>query len=290
MNSLFLREEFAMKNKLFWLILILGMIAIVFSLVKGPSEESVEFKPLELNVGDEFTQIEYAQPMYVLNYMIKDVTGDGTNDMIIVIGEKEKVDDLFANKIDLVIYEPNESRFYPLKLKNMNGEMPKIETYDLTGDNILDIILTVNDTNGNVAVRIASRVEEDFKEILKAKDNKGIVFSGQFTDGFKANVKNSQYAKEATLDLANRKENYVTNGFYDESGRLLKPDSKIMTSNFVSIEFVQLDGYYGIQTVQRILGFNSEDLLDEITTIWKYENGKWSAKEAKGNVIGNILY
>lgn len=279
-----------MKNKLFWLILILAICAIIFSLVKGPTEESVEFKPLEINVGDEFSYIDYDNKMYVLNYMMKDVTGDDTKDMVMIIGEKEKVDDLMANHMDLVIYEPNEQKFYQLNLKNMNGEMPKIETYELTGDEILDIILSANDTNGNINVRVASYNNGDFKEILKAKDNKGVVFNGQFLDGFKANIKCSKFSKEATMDLKDRKENYISNGFYDESGRLLKKDNKIMTSNFVKIEFVQLDGYYGIQTTQRIIGFNNEDLLDEITVIWKYENGKWIAKEAKGINIGNILY
>ncbi|MBQ9315040.1 MAG: hypothetical protein IJ220_08660 [Clostridia bacterium] len=279
-----------MKNKLFWLILVLAICAIIFSLLKEPTKDNIDFKPLELNVGDEFTNIDYDNKMYVLNYIVKDVTGDGTNDMIIVVGEKEKVDDLLANNMDLVIYEPNEGSFYNLKLKKMNGEMPKLETYELTGDDVLDVVLTANDINGNLNIRIASMDHGDFKEILKAKDNRGIVFSGQFVDGFKTNVKNNKYAKEAIIDLSDRKENYITSGFYDESGRLLKIDSKITTSNFVKLEYVQLDGYYGLQTTQRILGFNNEDVLDEITVIWKYEKGKWVVKEAKGNNIGNILY
>ena len=279
-----------MKNKLFWLILILTVCAIIFSFVKEPANKSVEFKALELNVGDEFSYIEYNHKMYVLNYMMKDVTGDEIKDMIIVIGEKEKVDDLTANNIDLVIYEPNEKKFYQSKLKNMNGKMPKIDTYELTGDDILEIILTVNDEIGNMNVRIVSYYNGELKEILKTKDNRGIVFNGQFLDGFKASIKCNRFSKEAKLDLKNRKENYVTNGFYDESGRLLKNDAKITTSNFTRMELVQLDGYYGLQTTQRMIGFNSEDLLDEITVIWKYENGKWTIKEAKGNHIGNILY
>ena len=32
------------------------------------------------------------------------------------------------------------------------------------------------------------------------------------------------------------------------------------------------------------------DLLDEIIVIWKYENGKWCVKEAKGSKVGNLLY
>lgn len=278
-----------MKNKLFWLILILVVIAIIFSLVKEPTEESSDFKPLELNVGDEFTYLDY-KDKYVLNYMMKDVTGDGTNDMIIVIGEKEKVDDLMANQMDIVVYEPITEIFHPLKLKNMSGEMPKLETCELTGDGILDVILSASDGNGNINVRVASLINGEWKEILKAKDNRGIVFTGEMMDGFKASLNCAKYSKNLEIDLKDRKENYVSNGFFDESGRLLKTDSKIITSSFVSIEYVELDGYYGIQTVQRILGFNEEDLLDEITTIWKYEDGKWVAKEAKGNVVGNILY
>ena len=92
------------------------------------------------------------------------------------------------------------------------------------------------------------------------------------------------------MDLKDRKENYVSNGFYDESGRILKDDNKITTSGFCRIDFVQLDGYFGIQTIQRIIGFNSDDLLDEVTVIWKYEDGKWMVKEAKGNNVGNLLY
>lgn len=279
-----------MKNKLFWLIIILGVIAIIFSLVKGPTNEGTDFKPLEIDAGDEFTYIDYDNKMYVLNYMMKDVTGDGTNDMILVIGEKENVDDLMAHNMDLVIYEPNEERFYNLRLKNMEGTMPKLEAYDLTGDGILDVILSANNEDGSLNVRVVTFENGDFKEIMKAKDNKGIIFAGQFADGFKGNIKNNKYNKEVMLDLTDRKENYVTNGFYDESGRLLKTDGKIKTTNFVSLEFVQLDGYYGIQTMQRIIGFNNEDLLDEIIVIWKYENGKWVVKEAKGNMIGNILY
>ena len=53
---------------------------------------------------------------------------------------------------------------------------------------------------------------------------------------------------------------------------------------------MQLNEYYGIQTVQKIVGFNNDDLLDEITSVWKYENGKWNVKEAKGSVVGNLLY
>ena len=88
-----------MKNKLFWFILVLLIIAIIFSIIKGPEEEKVDFNPLNVNVGDEFKILNYDNNTFVLNYNMKDVTGDGFNDLIMVVGKKEKVDDL--SKSDL---------------------------------------------------------------------------------------------------------------------------------------------------------------------------------------------
>ena len=279
-----------MKNKLFWLVIALLVIATIFSFVNNRNIENGEFKPLELNVGDEFSYIDYDNKMYVLNYLMEDVNGNGKKDMIIAIGEKENIENIKATNIDIVVYEPVEDKFYNLNLKKFNGEMTRIETCELNGDGIQDIIIRASEENGNINMRIIAWNKEKFEEIFKAKDNKGIIFTGQFMDGFKVYLKCSKYNKELNLNLQDRKENYVTNGFFDESGRLLKTDTKITTSGFFNIEFVQLDGYYGIQTVQRVIGFDSDDLLDELIVIWKFENGKWNVKEAKGNNLGNLLY
>ncbi len=279
-----------MKNKLIFLVIILILIAIIFSVVDKKGIENKNFKPLEINVGDEFTYIDYKNKMYVLNYEMQDVNGDNNKEMIILIGEREKVENVKANSIDVVIYDTNDSNFYNLNLKNYDGKLPKINTKDVTGDKILDIILTANDENENISMRIVSFQNGEYKEIFKNKDNKGIVFTGNFVDGFKAYLSCDKYKKEVNVDLNDRKENYITNGFFDESGRLLKTESKISTTPFCRIEFVQLNEYYGIQTVQKIVGFNNDDLLDEITSVWKYENGKWNVKEAKGSVVGNLLY
>ncbi len=278
-----------MKGKLFWLIIALIIIAIIFSVVGKNGESAENFKPLELEVGDVFTYIDYSNTMYVLNYAMADVTGDEVKDMIILVGEKESVDTTEATNIDVVIYDPSEEKFYNLNLKKYAGKSPRIETYDMTGNGILDIILIVN-TYNEVEVRIVSMQNMEFKEIFKGKDNKGVTFTGNFLDGFKAYVKSTKYGKEVNLDVQDRKVNYVSKGYYDESGRLLKEDAKITTSGFSSVEIVQLDGYFGLQTTQRIIGFDEDDLLEEIISIWKYEDGKWKLKESKGNKIGNLLY
>ena len=72
-----------MKSKFFWLVLALCIIAFIFSFVSRNTNDAENFKPLELNVGDLFSYVDYGANMYVLNYAMDDVNGDGNKDMII---------------------------------------------------------------------------------------------------------------------------------------------------------------------------------------------------------------
>lgn len=279
-----------MKSKFFWLVLALCIIAFIFSFVSKNTNEADEFKPLEVDIGDKFSYVDYGNDMYVLNYLMEDVDGDGTKDMIIAIGEKETLEDTFSQNMQIVLYEPNTETFYSTKLKKFDGELPKIMLYELDGNSNKEIVLLANNESGNIVMRIVTWQGEKLEEIFKARDNKGVIVAGNFVDGFKVYLKCNKYKKEINLDLVDRKENYVAYGFFDESGRILKDDAKVTTSGFTSVDFVQLDGFYGVQTKQKIVGFNDDDLLDEVVAIWKYENGKWAVKEAKGSKIGNLLY
>lgn len=279
-----------MRSKFFWLVLVLCIIAFIFSFVSKNTNDTTDFKPLEINIGDEFSYVDYGSKMYVLNYLMDDVNGDGTKDMVIAIGEKEALEGTFSKNMQLVLYEPNTETFYSTKLKKFDGELPKIMLYELDGNPNKEIVLLANNESGNIIMRILTWQDEKLEEVFKARDNKGVIVTGNFVDGFKVYLKCNKYKKEVNLDLVDRKENYVAYGFFDESGRILKDDVKVTTSGFTSVDFVELDGFYGIQTKQRIVGFNDDDLLDEIVVIWKYENGKWTVKEAKGSKIGNLLY
>ena len=98
-----------MKTKSIFIIVILVILVVVFNTI-SKKEETIEFKPLEIDVGDEFTGIDYGTTMYVLNYEIDDVTGDGEKDMIIVIGEKSEVSETNATNIDVVVYDTINAR------------------------------------------------------------------------------------------------------------------------------------------------------------------------------------
>lgn len=278
-----------MKTKSIFIIVILVILVVVFNTISKKGE-TIEFKPLEIDVGDEFTGIDYGTTMYVLNYEIDDVTGDGEKDMIIVIGEKSEVSETNATNIDVVVYDTQNQEFIRGKLKKLNANKPKIYLKDVTGDGINDIVLIAENEDTTNTARMLTISDGESKEIFKNKDNRGLIITGAFLDGFKAHITARKINYEKKIEINDKRENYITSGFYDESGRVTGTKNNITTSGFTKVEFVELNGYYGIKTMQRIKGFDNLDILDQVDVIWKYENGTWNIKEAKGEKLGNLLY
>lgn len=278
-----------MKMKTIWFIVILLIVATIF-INLSLNKEKEEFKPLELNVGDIFTGIEYSNTMYVINYMIGDVTGDNEKDMIIAIGEKETVDSLFATKVDIVLYDAASKTFEKSGIKNFNGQNPKIILSDLTNDGIKDIIITLDNEDSSKNMRIITVKGGTMKEIFNQRDNRGLIFAGEIIDGVKAHLRCGKISKEMYIDLSDKKNDYIASKKIDESGKVICENRKVFTTGFITIDVVELNTQNGIQTTQRICAFDNNEIIDELTVIWKYENEKWQMKEAKGVRVGNLIY
>lgn len=280
-----------MKTKFVILVLIIVAVITAFNMVSRNKVET-EFKPLKIDVGDEFSEIKYEKPMYVLNYGIDDVTGDSQNDMVIVIGERlnDSGENFAENNIDVVVYDTELKTFVKGDLKKVTGRSPKLLFADVNGDSIKEVILVTEVEDLTKNVRIVSIKNSTANEIFKQKDNKGADIKGYFMDGFKAYVTSKKIKFETYLDLKDNKENYITSGFYDGDGRILSEKRDVKSLGFLSVNVVELNGQCGIKTVQRVKGFDNLDILDTIEVVWKYENGSWNIKEAKGEKLGNLLY
>ena len=278
-----------MKSKFIFIVIILIVLIVIFNNISS-KENKTEFKPLELEVGDEFNEIDYGDKMFVVNYEIDDVTGDGAKDMVIVIGNKNDVTDTIANNIDVVTYDSESKSFIKGNLKKCSLSAPRVFLKDINGDEVNDIVLVGENEDTTKTVKILTIKNGEAKELFKNKDNKGLSFTGAFLDGFKAHIVARKINFERNIEINDKKENYITSGFYDESGRVTGSKNNITASGFVTVEFVELNDSYGLKTVQRIKGFDNLDILDQIEVIWKYENGGWNVKEAKGEKLGNLLY
>lgn len=278
-----------MTKRLVWLTIVVIIIITIFSSIAYKKNNTEEFKPINLNTGDEFTAIAYPNTMYVLNYVIVDFNGDGEKDMLILIGEKKNIQDTFSENMDVVLYDKVSKNFTKAELKKYSGNNPKLIIGDFTGDAIIDLFVIAQNEN-IYQVRGICYKDGKLDEIFKNKDNMGLNFSGQYLDGYKVKVENKKYNREFTLDLNDRKENYMTKKLYDDAGRLLNTEQKPTITRFMNVETVQLNDRLGVKTTQKICGLDELDIIDEIEVIWKYENEKWEIKEAKGVKIGNLLY
>ena len=277
------------KRKIFLIIISIAIIAVAFSLL-NKEEETVEI-PINIEVGQQFEGINYTKTKYVLNYKIADFNGDAVNDVAIFVGEKESVESKNVKNADIVFYDGALQKYINADLKKFDGESPRLEIADLTGDSLSDIVLILNNTSGDKTIRIVTLINEELKEIFKDKNNKYINFTGNFLDGFKINVNNKRLNINKELDLKNNITLLKENKIFDDSGKYLDGDnSKIRTTGFIEVDFVQLTDFMGIKTKQRIVTKDNKVIIDEFDIIWKYEEGKWQIKEAIGVKMGNLLY
>ncbi len=276
-----------MNKKFVWIIVIVLIVLAIFMKSFSGDKEKTEFKPIDKNVGDEFTELSYPNTMYIVNYAVADVTGDSVEDMILLIGEKIDESNNYQN-MDVVVYDTANATFTKADARKFNGGSNKIVIKDFTGEQILDIMI-VNETD-KMNVRIFTYCDGKLSEMWKERNNKGLVFSGNFLDGFKVEVVNKKLNWNGSLDLSSQKQDYINDSLYDDSGKLLDENKKIGTTGFVSVETVQLNDREGLRTLQRIIGNNDMDILDEIEAVWKYQDGKWQMVEVKGLKVGNLLY
>lgn len=269
---------------------VIAFIVIAVAVSLWGSKELMVQPPIAIEIGQVFTAIEYPNTKYVLQYKVADINNDESNDVIILVGEKESVEATSANNIDVVWYNGAMQTYGNADLKKLEGDMPRLELVDVTGDDGLDVVAIVNDAEGDKILRIVTlENNETWKEIFKAKNNETIRFTGSFIDGYKVNVINRKLNVKQEMDLSQDADKWISNGVFDKSGKYLGT-AKISTTGFVSVDFVQLTGYMGIQTKQRIILSGTQEPIEEITILWKYEEGKWQMKEATGVKLGNLLY
>ena len=227
---------------------------------------------------------------YILASATADVTGDGTADAITITGRKATTETRYASKMALVIYDNQTEQSYSLDL-DMGGYEGKLFVGDFTGDHIADILVSAptGGSGGIVDHRIATFSDNQPTLIFKKEDNKGASFSGQFLEGWKAEITNIETGKSIIIETGRNRPDYIRLGIYDEAGHVLKHTTKPWHYPFSRLDPIDPDndGTYELKGYQRIVGAYNADPLAEVESQWKYENNSWTVRHIK--VAVNLL-
>ncbi len=227
--------------------------------------------------------LQLSTDSYILASATADVTGDGTADSITLTGQKANSRTGYASKMTLVVYDVQTEQSYSLDL-GMGGYEGKLFVGDFTGDHIADIFVSAptGGSGGIVDHRIATFSDKQPTLIFKKEDNKGVSFSGQFLEGWKTEITNTETGKSIIIETGKNRADYIRLGIYNEAGHVLK-ETKPWNNHFSLLEPIDPDndGTYELKGYQRIVGAYNADPLAVVETQWKYENNSWAVRQIK---------
>lgn len=277
---------------IFIIILILAVIGIVIFLGNDKTEMIQNVEKLDIVHGEKFTYIEEYKDKYIIDYQLQDITNDNIKDDLILLGDKENVNDVYAKNICLVIRDGNSGKYYDSNLKNMDGYETNIQVKELTNDNVMELMITSNVGGGinNKLYTILRYENEKISEIFNTKNCNGLNVKGEFLDNYSAKIKIEKVKNDINIDLTDQKEYYSKKRIYDENNKLINKDVKITTYPINNLEKIELEGkQIGIKTYQNIMGVDKTDILDVIECTLKFEKNKFEVVQIESQKIGKLL-
>ena len=228
---------------------------------------------------------------YILDKEIADVTGDGVNDIIYLIGHKGNTADRFADQLNIVVRNGATNNSEMTDLKKFGGYEGKLFVGDFSGDKVKDVMITAptGGSGGIVGHMIVNFNAPEPTVIFGAKNNAGTQFTGKFVDGFKAELVNQDTGRSIAIDLNAKKDMYVASQIYSKDGTLLK-EVKPMIYPLSLLEPIDMDGdgTYELRGSQSIKGAYGADTISHVDSFWKFENNQWVAKQIE--VSSFLLY
>lgn len=234
-------------------------------------------------IGDQFK--EPLKGLTGSNYVMEmnegDLNGDSINDQVLIIGQKEAPEDIYHSKVHILVKD-GKTKSYKVA-KAGGGYDSEVFIGDFDGDHIDDIATSLNTggSGGTVENTIVSFAKEEPIYLLNPEEShKVVTFEGQYMDNFKAEITIKEIDKKIVLNLEAKKDMYIENKVYDESGKLLQ-EVKPWADGAKTLRAVDLngDGTLEVISATSISGTSHADRISNIDFTMQYIDGNWQVKE-----------
>lgn len=203
--------------------------------------------------------------IYLLDSKAGDVTGDGIEDNIYLIGNKEDNDAIFAENITLVVQNGATGRYISVSLETDSGYGSRLFIGDFTKNGVADVKVSI-DSGGSGGVAYyyiysfngrSLELIFDFEEF-----NQNYEYKVNYRDFYKVEVINKTLGKIFVIDISYRDAEYLSEIYYAE-GRLKEPiegDVLPLGGLFPIVRDERKDTY-DLFAIQRIIGrYNADGL------------------------------
>lgn len=202
----------------------------------------------------------------------KDITGDGTNEVIELKGILFSKGSNYYRDIWVDITSKFSEKW---RITYEGGYEPKLQFVDLNHDHVNDLFYqsATGGSGGLYNYHLHTLKGSKIQTIPLPKQN---YVKGKFENNFKITIHISPASEPIEIDVKNRANEYIRLGIYNEQGKLLKP-TPVMVDPIAFFEpvLISKNAGYGLKSYQQISGAYHADQLGTVETLWYYDKDKW---------------
>lgn len=223
---------------------------------------------------------EKGNKIKVLDEQKRDLNRDGTEEQIILKGEKISSDSSYYQKVWAEI--TNEFGLEKV-IHYQGGYEPQIELLPLTDSTHKNIYYKVRASSDKPIYHYQIHLLQN-QNLIKIPLPKHNHLTGVYKDHFKIEIfPTGTKENPKVIDIEHLAKEYIIAGIYDTKGQLQKPKTARI-KNLIRLEpfLVNInDQQHTLKSYQKIQGISPEEEVATIELLWHYENNQWRLKSTK---------